>query len=78
VDRVERIRRLFPEFNDRGVDAVLPLFDPEIHWASPPDWMDQSGYDGHDGLRLLEGQWRANFDGYSLTADEVRRVTDDR
>jgi ketosteroid isomerase-like protein len=78
TDRASQLAELFEVFARDGIDAVLAFFDPGVHWASPPDWMDQSGYDGYEGLRLLEGQWRANFDEYGLTASEVRRVADDR
>jgi ketosteroid isomerase-like protein len=76
TDRVAVIAELFDIFEREGVDGVVRFFDPQIHWASPPDWMDQSGYDGYDGLRLLESQWRDNFDEYALTLEEVRPIGD--
>ena len=75
-DRSEEIRAVIDAYNRDGVEAGLYAFDPEIHWASPPDWMDQSGYDGYDGLRQLDAQWRENFDEYGLTLHEIRQVGD--
>jgi hypothetical protein len=52
------------------------LFDPEITWLSPPEWMDQSGYCGHQGLRELDALWREHFDGFGLTLKEVHEEGD--
>jgi ketosteroid isomerase-like protein len=73
-DRSEEIREFFAAFERGGVEAALGVFDPAIYWASPPEWMDQSGYKGHEGLRELEALWRENFDEFGLTLEEIRRV----
>jgi ketosteroid isomerase-like protein len=76
TDRAEEIRRVVDAYNRDGIESGLWAFDPGIHWASPPDWMDQAGYDGHEGLRKLDSQWRETFDGYGLELNEIRRIGD--
>lgn len=75
-DRSDQIRTIVDAYNREGIESGLHAFDPDIHWASPPDWMDQAGYDGYDGLRKLDAQWRENFDGYGLSLHEIRQVGD--
>jgi hypothetical protein len=76
ADRSDELRELVATYDRDGIEAALYLVDPEIRWASPPDWMDQSRYDGHDGLRLLDCLWRENFDDYGVRLEQIRRVGD--
>jgi hypothetical protein len=74
ADRSDELRELLAAYERDGIEGALYAVDPEIHWASPPDWMDQSGYDGHDGLRLLDCLWRENFDDYGVRLEQIQRV----
>lgn len=74
MDRVERIRQLFPAVNERGLEAALPLFDPHVAWMAPPEWMDQPVYCGHQGLRELYDIWDCNFDDFALQLEDVHTV----
>jgi ketosteroid isomerase-like protein len=76
ADRLESFRELFPVYNEQGVEAVLHMFDPDVAWMAPPEWMDAPVYCGHDGLRDLDGLWRANFDDYWLDPEEIRELGD--
>jgi SnoaL-like domain len=76
TDRRAEIRAFVDTYNREGVEAAIHVFDPGIHWASPPEWMDQSGYEGHDGLRDLDALWRQNFDEFGLTLREIHQVGD--
>jgi ketosteroid isomerase-like protein len=75
-DRSGQIREFFGSFERDGIDAALQMTDPHIHWASPPEWMDQSGYEGHHGLRELDALWRENFEDFGLTLEEIRPAGD--
>jgi ketosteroid isomerase-like protein len=76
ADRLELIRGFFPVYEERGVEAALPLFDPGVTWMAPPEWMDQPVYCGHQGLRDLDTLWRSNFDDFGLELEELCAVGD--
>ena len=76
TDRVAEIRGFLDAYDREGVEAALRVFDPGIYWASPPEWMDQSGYCGHEGLIELDALWRQNFDEFGLTLREIHQVGD--
>ncbi len=69
----ERLRSMIEAFSAGGIEAALPHFHPEIVWHSPPEWLEQAFYTGHEGLRDLAASWRQNFERYRL---DVERVID--
>jgi ketosteroid isomerase-like protein len=73
-DPAEQARALFPIYEEGGVEAILPLFHPDVTWMAPPEWMDQPVYCGHRGLRDLDAVWRANFDEFGLDLEEIRSI----
>jgi hypothetical protein len=66
------LRRIRGERNGAG-GLVLP----EDHVAyAPPEWVDESEYHGHDGLRRLSEQWTENFDDFRLHLRDIRDAGD--
>ena len=50
---VELVRRAFAAYAENGMEQVASFY-PEDHVAyAPPEWVDESEYHGHDGLRRL-------------------------
>jgi hypothetical protein len=78
ADHAERMRVLFPLYDSDGIEAVIPWFEPDVAWMSPPEWMDSPVYCGHQGLRDLDTLWKSNFDEYRLQPEDVRAVDADR
>lgn len=76
TDRLEQIRQLFPKFNANGLEPALPLFDENVTWMAPPEWMDQPVYCGHQGLRDLVDLWNSNFDDFELDLEDLQAVGD--
>ena len=76
ASRTERIRATFEAFNGGGVEPALDMFDPNVTWLAPPEWMDEAVYCGHEGLRDLDARWRQNFDDFGLTLEEISEVGD--
>jgi SnoaL-like domain len=67
------LRGMIEDFNAGGVEAALVHVHPEITWHAPPEWLEQSVYTGHEGIRALAASWGQNFEEYRL---HVERVTD--
>ena len=74
MDRAELLRAFFSEFNEQGIEAALPLFDPAVTWMAPPEWMDQPVYCGHQGLRDLYDIWDCNFDDFELDLEDIQEI----
>jgi len=81
--RVETVRRAFPAFSARDIDALEALITPdvEIVVASPelagkPSVVRKSRYDGHAGLREWLAEIETDFSDLSLEAREVEEVDD--
>ena len=73
-ERVEAIRAAFDKFAEHGVDGGVHLFDPDVTWVAPPDWLDTPTYTGHAGLHQIDATWRENFDDFGLDVEDVREV----
>ncbi len=63
---VEIVRRTIEAFNREGVEAALAYMDPAIEWVGPPEWLEDSLYKGHDGVRKIALLWSEIFDEYHL------------
>jgi ketosteroid isomerase-like protein len=74
AERLEQARAFIPLYNRGGIEAVLSMFDPDVTWMAPPEWMDAPVYCGHRGIRDLDALWRSNFDDFGLELEEVRAV----
>jgi ketosteroid isomerase-like protein len=52
IDNVEIVRRGYQAFREGGVEAILPLLDPDIEWhMSAAFTRAPRVYRGHDGVR---------------------------
>jgi hypothetical protein len=60
--RLELIHDLNVAFN-AGEDWSR-FYDAEAELHTPPEWLDQSVYRGHDGLREVLRLWTESFDEY--------------
>jgi ketosteroid isomerase-like protein len=63
---LELIRQGFVDLNERGVEAMLPLFAPEFEVTTPPGLAaEPDTYRGPEGIRRY-------FDSFYEAMDEVR------
>jgi ketosteroid isomerase-like protein len=76
-ENVERTRRAFEAFAAQGVEAVLEEFiAPDGVWYPAPEWVEDSEYRGHDGLRYLFSVWTGNFDDWTMEVIELHDAGD--
>ena len=50
-ENVELVRRSVEAFNDRDLDTVMEMCDPQVEWHTPPDIPDPAVYHGRDEAR---------------------------
>ena len=73
---VERTRRAIVEWNERGVDALLEVLDPEVEWHPPRESMEPGTYRGHDGVRDYLGRLAQVFEIQRVESVDVTSVDD--
>ena len=65
-DNVEIVRAGFESFNERGVEGILPLIDPDFVATTPPNLAaEPSTYRGEEGIR----EW---FDSFDEVMEQIR------
>ncbi len=75
-ENVEIVRRGFDAFVAGGEAGVRASFGSDVVLYPFPEWVEQSEYRGHDGLRAHVGRWTENFDDFSIEVAELRDAGD--
>ena len=68
-ENVEIVRKAIDAF-DRGLDAALPFYDPDVTWVVAEDEPEATTLRGHEGLRALLEQWLQPFDELHIDPKE--------
>ena len=78
-ENVESVRRILQAFADGGLDAMAEFYDPDIDWRAAEGAIDDVGeMHGPVAVRRYIQDWIDTFDGFSVVAEELRDVGDDR
>jgi ketosteroid isomerase-like protein len=77
-ENVEILRRGYEAFARDGLDAIMPLLDEQIEWASNEDAPDAEIRHGHEGVRAWFKQTRESFDDARFVPDEITELPDGR
>jgi ketosteroid isomerase-like protein len=78
-ENVEVVRRTLQAFADGGLDAMAEFWDPDIDWRAAEGAVDDVGeMHGPVALRRYVQDWIDTFDNFSVVAEELRDVGDDR
>ena len=78
---MELVRATWEAWERGDTDAVLSFIDPDVEWLTAIDrGLGRAGsvYHGHEGMRELWNLWRSEFDDFSIQADEIRDLGDER
>jgi ketosteroid isomerase-like protein len=75
-ENVDLVRRSFEAYANGGIEATFPFYAPDIIWDPGAEWVEETVYRGHDGIRRIDGVFLENFDDYSLRLHDVRAVGD--
>jgi ketosteroid isomerase-like protein len=73
---VELVRKAFAAYSAGGVEAVLPLYAPDVVWFPAAEWPEDSAYQGYDAIRRQDALWTGNFEDYGWEVREIRDVQD--
>jgi hypothetical protein len=71
-ENLELAKRAQDLFEAGGIEAALVCFAPDVIAYPFPEWVEESEYRGHDGLRALIALWTDNFDEFEIHEDEFR------
>jgi ketosteroid isomerase-like protein len=75
-ENVEIVRKAFQIFSDKGIDAALSCFSPDVVWYPTDRWLDGSAYRGRDGMRILAAAFSENFDDFRYDVHDIRDTQD--
>ena len=76
---VELVRAVWEAWERGDTDAVLSFIDPDVEWLTAIERGLAGGvYHGHQGMRENWNLWRTEFDDFSIQADEIRDLGDER
>lgn len=77
-ENVEIARRSILEWNERGVEALIDVLDPEVEFHPPRESMNPGTYRGHDGFREYFRRVGEMFEEQRIEAVEMIDLDDDR
>jgi ketosteroid isomerase-like protein len=75
-ENVELVRRSFAAYASGGIEATFPFYAPDIVWDPGVEWVEETLYRGHDGIRRIDRVFLENFDDYTLELHDVRAAGD--
>ena len=79
LENVEVVRRMLQAFADGGLAAMAEFWDPDIDWRAAEGALDDVGeMHGPVAVRRYIQDWIDTFDDFSVVAEELRDVADDR
>jgi ketosteroid isomerase-like protein len=78
-ENVEIVRQMLQAFADGGLAAMAEFWDPDIDWRAAEGALDDVGeMHGPVAVRRYIQDWIDTFDDFSVVAEELRDVGDDR
>jgi ketosteroid isomerase-like protein len=78
-ENVEVVRQMLQAFADGGLAAMAEFWDPDIDWRAAEGALDDVGeMHGPVAVRRYIQDWIDTFDDFSVVAEELRDVGDDR
>jgi ketosteroid isomerase-like protein len=69
---VEIVRKAFDAYNAGGIAGLLTMCPVDVVWHPLPEWLEDTEYAGHDGVRRLL-DW---FEGFDDLAAEIADIRD--
>jgi ketosteroid isomerase-like protein len=76
AQNVQIVRRLVDAFNDRDLDAMLPLVHPEAELQSLRAQLEGRAYRGHDGVRRMLADFEEDWTFARMDAEDFREADD--
>jgi ketosteroid isomerase-like protein len=75
-ENVELVRRVVEAHNAGGAEAMLPYMADDVLWHPVPEWIEDTEYRGHEGVRKLMSIFTDNFDAYALGVKQIKPAGD--
>ena len=73
---MEVVRRSVEAFNERDLDAVMEMCDPQVEWHTPPDIPDPAVYHGRDEARKNVEELLQAFDDLRVEPERFEESGD--
>ena len=76
MENVQIIRRLVEAFNDRDLDTMFAVMEPEAELYPLRAQLEGKAYVGHDGLREMLADFDQDWEFVRMDAEEYREAGD--
>ena len=73
---VELVKRIYEAFAAGGAEAIVPYFPSDVVFIAFPEWLEQSEFPGHDGVRAITAVWTESFDDFGFEVSDIRETGD--
>jgi ketosteroid isomerase-like protein len=77
-ENVDTSSNAIAALNRDGVEGFLAYCDPDVEWITPPDWVEDPVFNGHDGVRQAIALFGEQLDDFHVEMERVVDVDDDR
>ncbi|HWH46027.1 MAG TPA: nuclear transport factor 2 family protein [Thermoleophilaceae bacterium] len=74
--RVERVRRGLEDYNRGDLEAILPMFAPDVTVFTSPELPNSGTFHGHDGFREWAGAWLEAWETFEVDLVDVTTLGD--
>jgi ketosteroid isomerase-like protein len=61
-----------------GIEGFLAYCDPNVEWITPPDWLEDRVFNGHEGVTRAISLFGEQLDGFRVDVERVVDVDEDR
>jgi ketosteroid isomerase-like protein len=76
-ENVEIVRRGIDAFNDRDLDAVAEMCDPNVEWHPPPELPDSAVYHGREEARRAAEDLLQHFEDLRVEPERFEEANDE-
>jgi ketosteroid isomerase-like protein len=77
-ENVESSYKAIAALNSDGVEGFLAYCDPDVEWITPPNWLEERVFNGHDGVARAIALFSEQLDEFRVTMARVVDVDDHR
>ncbi|MHB8233817.1 MAG: nuclear transport factor 2 family protein [Solirubrobacteraceae bacterium] len=77
-ENVEASRQAIAALNSDGIEGFLAYCDADVEWVTPPNWLEERVFNGHEGVRRAIALFGEQLDDFRIEMERVDDVDDER
>jgi ketosteroid isomerase-like protein len=77
-ENVEASHNAIAALNSDGIEGFLAYCDADVEWITPPNWLEERVFNGHDGVARAIALFAEQLDDFRVEMERVDDVDDER